>query len=150
MAAFQVQTQELFTHNRKHPVVIVALTSEKHIKPMIQRMFLEVIPLEMPSKDERYEILKWLHKKELFKNTVFNLRDLDNLPLYELEMQERYLCKLQTNWQNTKRVLREVADKSQGFLLGDLQLLHNNAVRQKREQEAKKLSFDRSTSSYCS
>ncbi|XP_065366725.1 peroxisomal ATPase PEX6 isoform X1 [Calliphora vicina] len=142
LAAFQVQTQELFTHNRKHPVVIVALTSEKNIKPMIQRMFLEIIRLEMPSKDERYEILKWLHKKELFKNKVFNLRDLDNLPLYELEMQERYLCKLQTNWQSTKKVLREVADKSQGFLLGDLQLLHNNAVRQKREQEAKKLSFE--------
>ncbi|KAM7341795.1 peroxisomal biogenesis factor 6 isoform 2-T2 [Cochliomyia hominivorax] len=142
LAAFQVQTQELFSHNRKHPVVIVALTSDKHIKPMIQRMFLEVIRIEMPSKDERYEVLKWLHKKELFNNKVFNLRDLNSLPLYELCMQERFLKKLQKNWQNTKKVLREVADKSQGFLLGDLQLLHNNAIRQQKEEEDKQLSFE--------
>lgn len=142
LAAFQMQTQELFSHNRKHPVVIVALTSDKQIKPMIQRMFLETIRIEMPSKDERYEILKWLHKKELFKNQIFNVRDLKQLPLYELEMQERYLNRWQTDWQGTKKILLEVADKTQGFLLGDLQLLHNNAIRQQRVEESKKLSFD--------
>lgn len=105
-------------------------------------MFLEVIRIEMPNKDERYDILKWLHKKELFKNEVFNLRALDTLPLYVLGMQERFLPKLQKNWLNTKKVLKEVADKTQGFLLGDLQLLHNNAVRQQREEEEEKLTFE--------
>lgn len=142
LAAFQVQTQELFTHNRKHPVVVVALTSDKNIKPMIQRMFLEIIRIEMPFKEERYEILKWLHKKELFQHQIFNLKGLDHLPLYELEMQEIYLNKLQCNWQNTKKVLREVAEKSQGFLLGDLKLLHNNAILQQREEEAMQLDFE--------
>ena len=142
LAAFQVQTQELFSHNRKHPVIIVALTSEKQVKPMIQRMFLEVIRLENPSKDERYEILKWLHKKELFKNKIFNVKDLTKLPLYALDMQERFLTKLHTNWIDDKKVLRDVADKSQGFLLGDLQLLHNNAVRQQSENEDNSLNFE--------
>lgn len=144
MASFQVQTQELFAHNRKHPVVIVAITNEKHLKPMIHRMFLEVIRVETPTKDERYEILKWLYKREIFKNKAFNLHQLDLLPVYPLEMQERLLPKLYPNWNETKLVLRQVAEKSQGFLLGDLQVLLDKAVRQQmtQKQRTKYLTYD--------
>lgn len=125
--------QELFTHNRKHPVVVVALINDKYLKPMIQRMFLEIIRIESPTKEERYQILKWLHKKEIFKNRIFNLRNLKDLPLYALDMQKNFLNKLAANWPACKQVLWDVADKTQGFILGDLQLLHENAVRQQRK-----------------
>lgn len=96
---------------------------------MIHRMFLELIKVETPSKQERYAILKWLHKQDIFKNKIFNSGDIENVPLYPLEEQERFLPKLYRHWLATKLVLQEVADKTQGFLLGDLKRLHGNAVR---------------------
>ncbi|XP_013101894.1 peroxisomal ATPase PEX6 isoform X2 [Stomoxys calcitrans] len=129
LAAFQVQVQELFSKNRKHPVIVVALTNDKYLKPMINRMFLELIKVETPTKEERYEILKWLHKLEAFKNKVFNFRDLKSVPLFPLDAQEQFLPKLYPNWIAAKSVFKEVADKAQGFLLGDLKQLHDSVMR---------------------
>ncbi|XP_018796520.1 PREDICTED: peroxisome assembly factor 2 isoform X1 [Bactrocera latifrons] len=133
LSAFQVQIHELFAHDRKHPIVIVALTNEKFLKPMIQRLFLEVIYLETPTKDERYNILCWLHTRELFNVTIFNKREISSVPLFSLEQRDRYMRQISEKWLNVKSILREVADKSQGFLLGDLEMLYENAVRALRK-----------------
>uniref|UniRef100_T1PAA0 Peroxisomal ATPase PEX6 n=1 Tax=Musca domestica TaxID=7370 RepID=T1PAA0_MUSDO len=129
LATFQAQTQELFVKNRKYPIIVVALTNDKYLKPMIQRMFLELIKIESPTKEERYEILKWLHKQEIYKTKVFNFREIKSIPLYPIDLQEQFLPKLYPNWVKAKSVFQEVADKTQGFLLGDLKHLHDHAVR---------------------
>lgn len=132
-----MQVQELFTHDRKHPIVVVALTNEKHLKPMIQRLFLEVIYLETLNKEERYDILRWLHIKEVVNHHIFNLKKLDSLPILPWEQQDAYMYRMCPNWSSIKEVLREVADKTQGFLLGDLQLLHENATKNQHNESSK-------------
>ncbi|XP_030383087.1 peroxisome assembly factor 2 isoform X2 [Scaptodrosophila lebanonensis] len=134
LSAFHVQVQELFSHDRKHPVVVVALTSDKHLKPMIQRIFLEIINVDIPSKEERYNMLKWMHIRESFNDFIYNKKAIEQVPLFSLDMHELHLPKICRNWYETKRLLSEVASKSQGFLLGDLQLLYDNAVRLKVRQ----------------
>ncbi|CAD7012178.1 peroxisome assembly factor 2 isoform X2 [Ceratitis capitata] len=132
LSAFQVQMQELFTHDRKHPIVIVALTNDRFLKPMIQRLFLEVIHLETPTKEERYQILCWLHAREIFNDKIFNKKEISSLPLFSIEQRDRYMLQISSKWLEVKSVLREVSDKSQGFLLGDLQMLYENAIRAMR------------------
>lgn len=138
LSAFHVQIQELFSRDRKHPVVVVALTSDKHLKPMIQSLFLEIISIESPNQKERFELLKWMHVRESFNDAIYNQKAVGQLPLFPLQMQSLYLSRLCPNWRETLGVLHEVASKSQGFLLGDLQLLYDNAVRLKRRQSLKK------------
>ncbi|KAL7736400.1 hypothetical protein ACLKA6_014863 [Drosophila palustris] len=135
LSAFHVQIQELFARDRKHPVVVVALTSDKHLKPMIQSIFLEIISIETPNQEERFELLKWMHVRESFNDAIYNQKALGQIPLFPHHMQSKFMSRLSPKWQETQNVLREVAAKSQGFLLGDLQLLYDNAVRLKRRHE---------------
>ncbi|KAH8369824.1 hypothetical protein KR093_001065, partial [Drosophila rubida] len=135
LSAFHVQIQELFSRDRKFPVVVVALTSDKHLKPMIQSLFLEIISIETPNQAERFELLKWMHVRESFNDAIYNQKAIAKLPLFPLQLQSQYMSKLSPKWQETQKVLREVANKSQGFLLGDLQLLYDNAVRLKRRSK---------------
>ncbi|EDW09954.1 peroxisome assembly factor 2 isoform X2 [Drosophila mojavensis] len=134
LSAFHVQIQELFSRDRKYPVVVVALTSDRHLKPMIQSLFLEIINIEAPNQSERFELLKWMHVRESFNDAIYNQKALAKLPLFPLSMQSQYMSKLCPQWGIVKDVLEEVATKSQGFMLGDLQLLYDNAVRLKRRQ----------------
>ncbi|EDW35005.1 GL20091 [Drosophila persimilis] len=142
LSAFQVQVQELFSRDRKHPVVVVALTSDKHLKPMIQSLFLEIISIEMPSKEERFEILRWMHARETFNDLIYNQKAIDRLPLFPRENQSQFMSRLCPSWRETVGVLQEVAAKSQGFLLGDLQLLYDSAVRMKSRQRLGRSSLD--------
>ncbi|EDW00978.1 peroxisome assembly factor 2 isoform X2 [Drosophila grimshawi] len=137
LSAFHVQIQDLFTRDRKFPVVVVALTSDKHLKPMIQSLFLEIISIEAPNQAERFELLQWMHVRESFNDAIYNQKTLTQLPLFPLQMQSRYLNRLCPKWKETRSVLHEVAAKSQGFMLGDLQLLYDNAVRLKRRQSTR-------------
>lgn len=136
LAAFQVQIQELFSKNRKHPVIIVALTNEKYIKSMIQRLFLEIIQIETPSQSERFGILKWLHIKDLFNDEIYNRLNIERFPLFSLNLREQFMNKY-FSWSLVKPVLEYVAEKTQGFVLGDLKLLYENAVRDLRREKFK-------------
>ncbi|XP_067627926.1 peroxisomal ATPase PEX6 isoform X2 [Eurosta solidaginis] len=139
LSAFQVQIEELFTHDRKHPIIIVALTNEKFLKPMIQRLFLEVVKLETPTKDERYNILCWLHARAIFNDAIFNQKVFASLPLFSLDQRDRYMLQISKDWLKVKSILKDVADKSQGFLLGDLKLLYEHAIRASRNSRDIKL-----------
>ncbi|XP_055855099.1 peroxisomal ATPase PEX6 isoform X3 [Episyrphus balteatus] len=133
LSSFQAQIQELFARDRDHPIIIVALTNEKNLKPMIQRLFLEIVHIEILDKEERFEILKWLHIRECFNDEIFNRGSLERLPLFAMESRERFLREF-FNWVEAKSLLTEVAEKSQGFILGDLQLLYDNAIRDLRRE----------------
>ncbi|XP_017837746.1 peroxisome assembly factor 2 isoform X2 [Drosophila busckii] len=142
LSAFHVQIQELFSRDRKHPVAVIALTSDKHLKPMIQSLFLEIISVETPNQSERFELLQWMHVRESFNDAIYNQRALSKLPLFPLQLQSQYMSKLCSNWPETQSLLMEVSSKSQGFLLGDLQLLYDNAVRLKRLQSRQHLTLE--------
>lgn len=136
LASFQVQIQELYSKDRSYPVIVVALTNEKYLKPMIHRMFLEVIQIPSLTKEQRFETLKWFHIKELYNEEIFNKGNIDRIPLFHRGSRELYLQKF-FNWSYTKTILKEIADLSQGFLLGDLKLLYDNAVRDMKVQRSK-------------
>ncbi|KMY92882.1 peroxisome assembly factor 2 isoform X1 [Drosophila simulans] len=144
LSAFHVQVQELFNRDRKHPIVVVALTSDRHLKPMIQGLFLEIINIDMPSKEERFEILRWMHVRETFNDIIYNQKAIEQLPLFSRENQSQFMPRISPSWRNTLNVLQDVAAKSQGFLLGDLQLLYDNAVRMKIRNRLGRTTLDMS------
>jgi len=144
LSAFHVQVQELFNRDRKHPIVVVALTSDRHLKPMIQGLFLEIINIEMPSKEERFEILRWMHVRETFNDVIHNQKAIDQLPLFSRENQSQFMSRVSPSWRQTLNVLQDVAAKTQGFLLGDLQLLYDSAVRMKIRKRLGKTTLDMS------
>lgn len=101
---------------------------------MIQRLFVETIKFLPPEQNERFEILKWLHFKESMSEQILN-RKIDNIPLCDVNQSDQHFEEvINDDRQNT---LNMVATKTQGFLYGDLILLHENSVRQsKMEQSA--------------
>lgn len=123
LEAFQLQIEELFVRDRKFPIIIMALYNEKtEVKPMLQRLFLEIFRFEEPNHDERYNILKWLHCKELTNHFIYKEHQIDKLPLmdrfHRIAVIPSKIC----------NVLKEIAKKTQGFVLGDLIFLYNHAL----------------------
>ncbi|XP_055389388.1 peroxisomal ATPase PEX6 [Condylostylus longicornis] len=141
LASFQVQIQELYNKDREHPIIIIALTNEKELKTMIHRLFLEIIQIPPLGKIERFKILKWLHIREIYNEEIFNKGNLDRVPLFPMTCREVFLKRF-FKWKNMKEILLQVAEKSQGFLLGDLKLLYDNAVRDANIEKMSNLRLD--------
>lgn len=133
LAMFQKELHDLFAKERNYPIIIVALSNAVILKPTIQRQFLEVIKLEPANKDERYNNLEWMLHKELISQEVINNRsNIEiNVPLYNgttMNGAKASLAKYY-KFERNNEILQEVADKTQGFLYGDLKLLFENSVK---------------------
>lgn len=133
LTMFQKELHDLFAKDRSYPIVLVGLSNATVLKPAIQRQFLEVIKLEPPNKDERYNNLEWMLHKELISQEVINNRSNVeiNVPLYNgsnMNTAKSYLSKYYKLDRNNE-ILQEVADKTQGFLYGDLKLLFENSTK---------------------
>lgn len=136
---FQSELQTLFSKERVFPVILVCLTSEKEIKPLIQRIFLEVIKIGSPSKEQRHELLQWLHTTDQISEKIFN-KHLDQVPLFSLENSKHFLSEYETG--DVEEIFKTVATKTQGFLYGDLRLLYDNSIRELRSNKAAKINLE--------
>lgn len=134
LTMFQKEVHDLFTgKERKYPIVLIALSNKQNLKPIIQSQFLETITLDVPNKIERFNHLQWMLHKEIIMQELFNCERLadNDLPLWngrsmrtaKYQMSRFYKCARNID------ALQEVADKTQGFLFGDLQLLFDNAIK---------------------
>lgn len=90
---------------------------------MIQRLFLEIIKIQPPSKEERLEILKWLETRESFYEEIYN-GDTLLVPLISIAKSSPVKCLLEND-----KMLEEAAAATQGFLYGDLKLLLDNSLK---------------------
>lgn len=106
---------------------------------MIQRLFLESIKFLPPEQNQRYDLLKWLHLKESMSERIFN-RKIETVPLCDASQSDRFFGE----WLNdeSQSVLHTVANKTQGFLYGDLILLYENSVRQAKLQRSPGLTME--------
>ncbi|XP_037048405.1 peroxisome assembly factor 2 isoform X3 [Bradysia coprophila] len=138
ITAFQNELHNLFAKERQFPVILIAISSTNEPKPIIQRLFLETIKFIPPEQNERYEILKWLHLKESTAEQIFEQK-IENIPLCDVNQSDKYFKRfINDDLQNT---LHTVANKTQGFLYGDLILLYQNTVRQSKLQQSTSLTM---------
>lgn len=133
LTMFQKELHTLFAKDRTYPIVLIALSNNKNLKPIIQSQFLEAIALEPPNTNERFNNLQWLLHKEIITQQIFNSQhDVDNnIPLWNgrsMKMAKYQLARYYKCARNLN-VLQQVADKTQGFLFGDLKLLFDNSTK---------------------
>lgn len=133
LTIFQKELHNLFAKERSYPIILIALSNIKISKPIIQSQFLETITLEAPNKNERLNNLLWLFHREILMQEIFNgqRKYFTDIPLWsgrrmkvaKYQLQKYYKCAKDLN------VLESVADKTQGFLFGDLKLLFDNGTK---------------------
>lgn len=131
LSVFQNEIHNLFSRRRRFPLIIVAITSDKTINPLIQRQFLDVIRIAPPDEQQRYDHFQWLFHKEIVAQEIFNKKLLDNVPLYDgmhIERANNFLIRHFPHARNVK-IFGSVADKTKGFLYGDIKLLFDNCLR---------------------
>lgn len=133
LTMFQKELHTLFSKDRAYPIVLIALSNGKILKPIIQSQFLETITIEAPSKHERSNNLQWLFHKEILLQEIHNSqrKDFTDVPMWNGRCMKIAKYQLSKHLKNTRNlgILEEVADKTQGFLFGDLKLLFDNATR---------------------
>lgn len=106
---------------------MIAVSADKHPKPLIHRLFLDTIRVDPLDKDERFATLQWLHRTETFIESVVRRPDAVHLASYDVAATVASTKPVITDLDD---VLRVIADKTPGFLYGDLRLLYENSRRQ--------------------
>lgn len=122
---FQAKLHELFSKPRQFPVIVIGVSADKQPKPLIQRLFLDTIRVDPLSKDDRFATLQWLHRTETFTESICKRPDVVHLASFELTA-----AAAKPVITDLDDVLRVIADKTPGFLYGDLRLLYENSRRQ--------------------
>lgn len=133
LTMFQKELHNLFAKERAYPIVLIALSNGKILKPIIQSQFLETITIDAPDKNERYNNLQWFLHKEIIMQEIYNSQrnDFSDVPLWDGRCMKTAKYQLSRHLRNTKNlsILEEIADKTQGFLFGDLKLLFDNGTK---------------------
>lgn len=144
LSVFQNEIQNLFRRKRRFPLIIVAITSDKTINPLIQRQFLDVIRIAPPDEQQRYDHFQWLFHKEAVAQEIFNKKLLDNVALYDgmdIKRANNFLIRYFSHARNVN-IFRSVADKTKGFLYGDIKLLFDNCLRSIMMNNRAEMDFD--------
>lgn len=134
---FETEMHNLYAKERTFPVIVIAVTSEKETKPLIQRLFLETIRVEPPTKDERFDTLQWLHRSETISEAIYS-HQIQKVPFCDL----LNISDNQFAFSSLHETLKIVADKTPGFLHGDLRLLYDNSSRQMKYQGKPNLTME--------
>lgn len=144
LSVFQNEIGTLFSRKRRFPLLIVAITSDKIINPLIQRQFLDVIRIAPPDEQQRYDHFQWLFQKEIVAQEIFNKKLLENVPLFngmDIERANKFLVRYFSHAKNVN-IFRSVADKTKGFLYGDIKLLFDNCLRNILMNNRGEMNFD--------
>uniref|UniRef100_A0A1B0GMP6 Peroxisomal ATPase PEX6 n=1 Tax=Phlebotomus papatasi TaxID=29031 RepID=A0A1B0GMP6_PHLPP len=118
IGALQSELIEIFSKSDHGTIFLIACSNRREIKSTIRRLFLDAIEIEPPGVEERYQILRWLHTVYTMRHDVFNEKDCKGVQVFS------------TRWgrlhRETDRAFRGVAEKTIGFLYGDLKTLYVN------------------------
>lgn len=120
---FEAELQKLFTKQSfDNPIIVVAMVnSSQPVKSTrLNSIFLETIAIPLLEKEERFRSLLWYHQRELFDRKCYGIKT---------SKLENYIdIRLQNLNPEDLKILRRVADQTQGFILGDLRVLYQKSV----------------------
>lgn len=135
LTAFQSELHDLFIKERTYPVILIAVSNGKITKPIIQSQFLEIVSIETPNKEERFDNLQWLFHKEIVLQEIFNgclhSQEYTDIPLWngcnmkaaKYQLGRRLRCV-----EKSLHILQTIADQTQGFHFSDLKMLFENSI----------------------
>jgi len=131
---FKNELNKLFSKSTfENPIIVVALVnSNQPLKSQkLNELFLETITIKPLEKDERFKCLLWYHQQEVFDRNCYLIKQkkLDNY----INMRMKSI-----NDQNDLKILRSMAEQTQGFILGDLRILYERSI-DKPSQDSMKL-----------
>lgn len=129
LTIFQNEINSLFSRARANPLILVAKTSDKIVSPLLQRQFLDVIRVQSPNEQQRLEHLQWILYREIASQEIFNTNSIDKVPLIGQTQSIVHVNKFLNEYFSTikpKEFLQSLAQKTKGFLFGDLKLLFEN------------------------
>lgn len=131
LALFQNEIGRLFARQRRYPLIIIAISSKKTINPQLQRQFLDVLRIGQPDEQQRYAHFQWLFYREIIQQEIFNRKCSDNVPLFDGGRMDAACARLSHHFPYAKnvRVFRAVAERTKGFLYGDIKLLFDNSMK---------------------
>ncbi|XP_044727852.1 peroxisome assembly factor 2, partial [Chrysoperla carnea] len=75
MSFFQNECEILLTNNN-YPIILVCNSNDTELNSYLLRMFLQIINIELPTQDQRLELIRWLFK---LKNIPHKSIDLENI-----------------------------------------------------------------------
>lgn len=133
LTIFQRELHNLFAKERTYPLILIAMSNATITKSIIQSQFLETISFEAPSKCERFNTLQWLFHKEVMTQEVRNgqRNHFADIPLWNGRSSRTAKYQLAKYYKGAAadvQVLESLAEKTQGFLFGDLELLFKNGT----------------------
>lgn len=131
LSAFQNELYTLFGRDRTFPLIVLAMTSAKTINPLLRRQFLDVVRVQPPNDEQRYEHFQWLFHKEVIAQEIFNKKNVENVPLFnglQMDRAKFYLSRYFVSARGAD-IFRSLADKTKGFLFGDIKLLFENSLK---------------------
>lgn len=128
IAFFKTELDKLFSKNNfENPIIVVALVnSSQPLKiTRLNEMFLETITFKPLEKEERFRTLFWYHQQEVYDRMCYLIKQnkIDN-----------YIGSRLKTVNNSKdiKILKSMADQSQGFSIGDLRILYERSVDKPR------------------
>lgn len=75
MSFFQNECEILLTNNN-YPIILVCNSNDTELNSNLLRMFLQIITIELPTQDQRLELIRWLFQ---LKNISHKSIDLENI-----------------------------------------------------------------------
>lgn len=126
---FKTEIDKLFTKQSfDNPIIIVALvnSNQPSKSPKLSGLFLETIAIQPMEKEDRFRNLLWYHQRELFDRKCYTIQE---------SKADNYInISIQNLDQHDVRVLRRIADQTQGFILGDLRILYQKSVTEQTDE----------------
>lgn len=123
IAFFEQEVVKLFSKNSAdHAIIIIALVNgNQPLKSTkLNGFFLETIQFMPLDKEERFQSLLWYHQCETFDKKG---HDIKNKKI------ENYINnRVQQNDPNELRILRKIAEQTQGFILADLRVFYQKTM----------------------
>lgn len=127
--ALELQLGAFFAEaDRRLPVVLVAISNETETRPLLRRLFVDAIAIGALDKEQRAHTLGWLHRVDRMCTAAMAQRH-GELPLCGRQSGAEYTARFGAD---LDAVLLDVAERTPGFLYGDVRLLYGNTVNRMR------------------
>lgn len=104
------------------PIIVVAI-SNSDLSNKLSEIFLETIKIKPLDKSERFKCLLWQHQREIYDRMCYSvkMRKIDNYVNIKIP---------EVAQKDDLKILKNVAEQTSGFILGDLTILYQRSIKQ--------------------
>lgn len=118
------------------PVIVIAVSNETDTKPLLRRLFLDAVQIDALDKTQRADALNWLHTVGQITDAVYAHQRLSTVPLCGTGDDAVAAV---ARFNDAAELLADIAERTPGFLYGDVRLLYGNSVNRARSQRLVRL-----------